>query len=465
MSQTEEQRSPKNEQPARHVFPVDFLWGASTSAYQIEGAVREDGRGPTIWDQFAETPGKVYQGETGEVAIDHYHRVAEDVALMSELGLKSYCFSLAWSRILPAGTGAVNTKGLDFYSRVLDTLLECGITPVVKLYHWDLPLALYNKGGWTNRDTIKAFADYAAIAAQHLGDRVPYWITHNEPWCTAFLGYGNGVHAPGEKNVQKAIDVAHALLVSHGLAVQRLRQIIPADSQIGIAPNLYPIYPVDQEPASLEAAKLADAFKNTWFLDPIYRGTYPDGFFASLGVNPPPIEAGDMELISSPTDFLAVNYYTRTLVSPVADNSMPFAEIEHVPGSSYTGMNWEVYPQGLADILVRVHRDYAPRSIFVTENGSAFDDGWQPGDTTVDDPERLAYLRDHVRAVARARAQGAPVNGYFAWSLMDNFEWALGYSKRFGIVYVDYPTQQRIIKASGHWYASLLARQQVSIDL
>ena len=459
MSSTKEQGSEQSDQGERGLFPPDFLWGVSTSAYQIEGVVNEDGRGATIWDQFTTTEGAIHQGESGAVATDHYHRVPEDVALISQLGINAYCFSLAWARILPEGTGKVNQAGLDFYSRLLDTLLERGITPVVKLYHWDLPLALHQKGGWTSRETVEAFEEYAALVARRLGDRVPYWITHNEPWCAAFLGYGIGMHAPGEKEMQKAVDAAHHLLLSHGRAVRRMRELVRGEVQFGIAPNLFPIYPLDERPETLAAAELADAFFNRWFLEPVFRCRYSEGLFEKLGLQPPPMQEGDLETIAVPLDFLGINYYNRQVIGP-ANGGMPFERREQVPGASYTGMGWEIYPQGLVEALLRVHREYRPRKLLVTENGSSFEDVWEPGAAVVPDPERLAYLRQHIAAVTEARAQGAPVGGYCVWSLLDNFEWTEGYSKRFGLVYVDYPTQRRVIKTSGQWYAAFLAEQR-----
>lgn len=438
----------------------DFLWGAATSSYQIEGAAREDGRGTSIWDYFSALPGKTYRGETGEVAVDHYHRMQDDVALMAQMGLKSYRFSIAWSRILPAGTGAINTAGLDFYNRLVDTLLAHHITPLATLYHWDLPLALHERGGWTNRDTAYAFADYAELMARWLGDRVDYWLTHNEPWCTAFLGYGVGTHAPGIQNVQAAVDVAHHVMLSHGLALPRMRAHTKPTAKLGIAINLYPVYPTDDRSETRHAARMMNAFKNGWFLDPIFKGQYPEHLFVDFQVNPPPIREGDMALISSPIDFLGINYYSRTLVpaNEGARSIMDLQEVTTIPGSLYTDMHWEIYPRGLEDILQWVHKEYAPPSIMVTENGAAFDDEWNGADY-VHDPQRLVYLREHIDAVGRAHRAGVPMSGYFAWSLLDNYEWAEGYSKRFGLVYVDYATQKRIVKDSGRWYTQFIKSQ------
>lgn len=443
-------------------FPEDFLWGASTSAYQIEGATREDGRGPSIWDEYAATPGRTYQGQTGDVATDHYHHVREDVALMVQLNLRAYRFSIAWPRVLPEGIGAVNEQGLDFYDRLVDTLLAHGITPFITLYHWDLPLALHKRGGWLNRETAFAFAAYAEIVARRLGDRVNLWTTLNEPWCSAYLGYGSGYNAPGTEDKPSAFVAAHHLLLAHGLALPALRAHTNPQAQIGIVLNPIPIYAADERPETLQAVDQADMVFNRWFLDPIFRGSYPAGLFASAHVPEPPIEADDLSIIAAPIDVLGVNNYSRNVVrAPSSVNNGEIAGYElvtRIPGATYTEVGWEVFPQALTDVLVRIHRDYAPRSLMVTENGAAFADH-RDGDDCIRDTARLQYLREHIQAVGQARAAGAPVQGYFVWSLLDNFEWGHGYSKRFGIVYVDYPTQRRIVKESGHWYANFLAQQ------
>ncbi len=446
------------------MFPADFLWGAATSAYQIEGAAREGGRGPSIWDQFAATPGAVYAGHTGDIATDHYHRMQEDVALMAQMGLGAYRFSIAWPRVLPQGTGAVNAQGLDFYDRLVDSLLVKGITPLVTLYHWDLPLALHERGGWLNRETAYAFADYAEIVAKRLGDRVEWWITQNEPWVAAYLGYGIGVHAPGLRDVQSAVVAGHHLLLSHGLALPRLRAEARQGAQVGITLNLYPVYPADERPETAQAWKRADDFINRWFLDPIFAGRYPAALFDDLGVEAPPVEDGDMALIGAPIDFLGVNYYSRRVVRALPPGSAPnpwgpsgFEEVALIPGATYTqmGAGWEVYPQGLADLLVRLKEDYGPRAILVTENGAAFEDQWD-GDGHINDQERLEYVRAHIQAMAQALAEGVPLRGYMVWSLLDNFEWGFGYSRRFGVVYVDFSTQRRVLKESGRWYAAFV---------
>ena len=438
-------------------FPPDFLWGAATAAYQVEGATHEDGRGQSIWDTFSATPGKVHHGDTGDVADDHYHRYQEDVDLMARLGLAAYRFSIAWPRILPQGRGSVNAKGLDFYERLVDALLAKGIKPFATLYHWDLPQTLQDEGGWAKRETAYAFADYAEIVAKRLGDRVAGWITHNEPWVVSYLGNGVGVHAPGLKNVQTAVDVGHHLLLSHGLAVPRLRALVTPSTQVGITLNFTPVYPADERPETARDVALADSFNVRWFVEPLFRGSYQDQFFANLGVNPPPIEAGDMATISTPIDFLGVNNYFRWVVR--GQEQQPRANayeiVAPIPGACYTDTGWEIAPQGLGDLLVRLHRDYNVPSLYVTENGAAFKDEWN-GEEVVSDPRRVSYLHDYIQAVGESIRQGAPVKGYFVWSLLDNFEWAEGYNKRFGIVYVDYPTQKRIPKESSQWYASLL---------
>ncbi len=437
-------------------FPPNFQWGVATSSYQIEGAAEADGRSLSIWDTFANKPGAVYQGQNGDVAADHYHHMREDVALMAQLGIRSYRFSIAWPRIIPTGVGAVNASGLAFYSQLVDALLEHGIAPMATLYHWDLPQVLQEQGGWLSRNTAFAFADYAEAVVGHLGDRVKHWITINEPFCISYLGHADGKHAPGMRDPQAAIIAAHHVLLGHGLAVPRIRALMP-DAQVGITLDFSPIYAADDLPETRQAVTSEDTFRNRWFVEPVYRGTYPETLFAEQHVAPPPIQEGDMALISAPLDFLGVNYYSRQLIGGDPDNSGSTRAIYPVPGSAHTVMGWEVFPQGLNDLLLRLHRDYAPAALYVTENGAAYNDEWDGGDR-VSDPERREYLVAHIEAVAHAIDQGAPVQGYFVWSFMDNFEWGEGYSKRFGVVYIDYPTQRRIVKDSGHWYHDLLAR-------
>jgi beta-glucosidase len=430
-------------------MPEGFIWGTATASYQIEGAVHEDGRGESIWDRFSHTRGKVANGDTGDVACDHYHRTAEDIALMRELGLQAYRFSIAWPRIYPQGDGPLNPAGLDFYDRLVDNLLAAGITPFVTLYHWDLPQALQDRGGWANRETVEHYRRYVDTVSQRLGDRVRHWITHNEPWVVAAVGNLYGRHAPGLKDLKTAMRVGHHLLLSHGVTVPVLRTNSAAGTQVGITLNLDHIYPASESPTDRAAANRADIFANRWFLDPIFCGRYPDGLRGAAFI---PVQDGDLTMISAPIDFLGINNYRRQVVQagPKGDGSDD--EQVQPKGSEYTATGWEVSPEGLHDLLVRVHRDYGPGRLYITENGAAFDDEIGQ-DGRVHDPRRVAYYQAYISAACRAVTAGVPLKGYFAWSLMDNFEWAEGYSKRFGITYVDYTTQRRTIKDSGRWYA------------
>lgn len=450
-------------------FPSDFLWGVGTSAYQIEGAVSEDGRGPSIWDEFARLPGAIARGETAAIATDHYHRWREDVTLLAALGIRAYRFSVAWPRVLPAGVGAVNVRGLDFYDRLVDMLLQYHIVPLVTLYHWDLPAALQHSGGWLNRDTTEAYADYVDVVSRRLGDRVEWWITHNEPWVVAYVGHGLGLHAPGLANTQAAVTAGHHLLLSHGLGVQRLRANAGSRSRIGIALNLTPMYAADDAPETREQVRAADVLHNQWFLQPLFEGHYPPTLFPALGVDAPPIVEGDMPCIAAPLDFLGINYYARDVfrtpalpptASPAIGQAQRAQHVVPVPGASYTEMGWEIYPQGLADVLQQVYSAYHPRALLVTENGAAFRDG-DPLAGEIHDEQRIAYLQAHIQALARAHQRGVPVRGYFAWTLLDNFEWVDGSRPHFGLVAVDPHTLERHIKASGRWYAAFI-RQQMS---
>jgi beta-glucosidase len=427
-----------------------FLWGAATAAYQIEGAATEDGRGESVWDRFCATPGKVRNGDSGGLACDFYHRYPEDIGLMRELGLDAFRFSVAWPRIIPGGRGAVNEEGLDFYDRLVDELLANGITPFPTLFHWDTPQALEDEGGWTNRATAEAFVEYAAVVAARLGDRITHWTTHNEPWVVAWLGHAWGEHAPGRTSEADAIAAAHHLLLSHGWALEALRGIVP-DAEIGIALNLEHVDPQSDSEGDLDAARELDGTANRWFLDPLFRGAYPADLVERFA---PPVQDGDLEAISAPIDFLGVNNYFRFVVQAGANGDGP--HVVQDPTWERTDMGWEVYPEGLYQLLIRVARDYAPPALYVTENGAAFAD-IRSHDARVHDPERTAYIELHIDAVRRAAADGAPVKGYFVWSLLDNFEWSLGYSKRFGIVYVDYPTQERVPKDSFYRYRDLIA--------
>jgi beta-glucosidase len=434
-------------------FPPTFIWGAATAAYQIEGAVHEGGRGESIWDRFSRIPGNVHNGDDGAVACDSYHRYPEDVRLMRELGLDAFRFSIAWPRILPEGRGTPNTAGLDFYDRLVDELLANGIQPFATLYHWDLPQALEDRGGWTSRDTVEAFTEYVEVVAKRLGDRVPAWITHNEPWVASWLGYGWGTHAPGRKSEADALAAAHHLLLSHGFAVDVLRRESPG-AQVGISVDLYPVEPASSSVADAYASRHWDGFRNRWFLDPLHRGSYPADLVEHFEASLPEIADGDMRVIAAPTDFLGVNYYSRAVIG-AAPNGEP--RPHHDAESQYTDMGWEVYPDGLFELLLRLRDHYSPPRIYITENGAAYPDvRGHKGDVV--DPERVAYIEAHVSAIHRAIAEGVPVEGYFVWSLLDNFEWARGYSRRFGLVYVDYPTLERLPKSSFYWYRDFIAR-------
>jgi beta-glucosidase len=435
-------------------FPDGFSWGAATAAYQIEGAWDEDGKGPSIWDTFSHTPGRVHGGDTGDVACDHYHRWREDVALMRELGLKAYRFSVSWPRVLPEGRGRINRPGLDFYSRLVDELLEAGIAPALTLYHWDLPQALQDEGGWGSRGTIDAFVGYADVLSRELGDRVALWMTHNEPWVVAFEGHATGEHAPGLRDPRLAVRVAHNLLVSHGLAVPVLRA--NGAREVGITINAWPVAPASEDAEDAAAAERSYARDVSWFLDPLYGRGYPREIlrtYERLGWAPD-VRDGDMEAIAVPIDFLGLNYYSRSKVR-FDPGDGPWHEADVREDGEYTEMGWLVYPDGLFDLLTRVSDEQAPADVYVTENGAAFADEVSP-DGGVHDERRVSYLREHFRAAARAIEAGVPLRGYFVWSLLDNFEWAEGYSKRFGIVRVDYDTQRRTIKDSGYFLRDVI---------
>ncbi len=423
-------------------FPDGFLWGTATASFQIEGGVDE--RGWCIWDDFCRWPGKVFEGDTGDLACDHYGHYREDVALMADLGMQAYRFSISWPRVLKSGVGEVNEPGLSFYDRLVDELLGKGITPYVTLYHWDLPWELHRMGGWPARDVAYRFADYVQVVADRLGDRVTNWITHNEPWVASFLGYWFGAHAPGWQDGSLALRTAHHLLLSHGLATPILRASNP-EARVGITLNLSPVYPASDSEADRLAAQRHDGFANRWFLDPVFMGSYPQDLWELLGPLTPKITPGDMETIRQPIDFLGINYYTRTVVR--ADEANPTGATTVQPEGEYTAMDWEVFPQGLTDLLVRVEQDYHPGEIYVTENGCAYEDTLTP-QGRVHDAQRTAYLRSHFAAAHQAITQGVPLKGYFVWSLLDNFEWAYGYSRRFGIVYVDFDTLRRYPKDS-----------------
>lgn len=438
-------------------FPDDFLWGAATAAYQIEGAHDEDGRGESIWDRFSHTPGKVFDNHTGDRACDHYHRWREDIKLMQQLGLQAYRFSIAWTRILPQGYGKVNQKGLDFYSRLVDGLLDAGIVPYATLYHWDLPQALQDRGGWPARSTAEAFAEYAEIASQHLGDRIASWATLNEPQVSADAGYLQGRHAPGHTSVAEQVATTHHLLLAHGLAVPVLRRNAP-QAQVGIVLNLQPHTAASELPEDVKAAQIGDAMQNRRFLDPLAGRGYPQEFMGldEAGLRNL-VQAGDLEVIAAPLDYLGVNHYFRSVHR---SESTPDKAITVQVDTHKTAMGWEVYPPGIKEILLRLHSEYSFPAYYITENGAAFADEVSE-DGRVHDTHRVNYLQDYLHNVYQAIAAGVPLKGYFAWSLLDNFEWAWGYSRRFGIVYVDYETQTRIIKDSGRLYTKIIKENRL----
>ncbi|RKH02502.1 GH1 family beta-glucosidase [Corallococcus carmarthensis] len=450
-------------------FPPDFLWGVATSAYQIEGATRVDGRGESIWDRFAATPGKIQDKSDGSVACEHYRRWPEDIELMRWMGLKSYRFSIAWPRILPEGRGRVNAAGVDFYSRLVDSLLGAGIEPFVTLYHWDLPQVLEDQGGWPARATGDAFVEYADVISRALGDRVKRWITHNEPWCISYLGYGNGEHAPGHKDWSKMLAAAHTLMLSHGKSVQAIRANVQR-AEVGITLNLTPGEPASPSPEDADATRDFDGGFNRWFLEPLYGRGYPQDVIedhVKAGRIPSShldfIQAGDLKTIAEPTDFLGVNFYSRAVLR---SNRIP--EEQNAPRTVFvrpdkTDMDWEVAPSSLTRLLVHLEKEYKPGPIYITENGCAYSTA--PGaDGRVHDVQRVEYLRSHLEACSDAITQGVKLAGYFAWSLLDNFEWAYGYTKRFGLVWVDYATQQRIPKDSAHLYRDVVAQNGLDVE-
>ncbi|MGI8863670.1 MAG: GH1 family beta-glucosidase [Solirubrobacteraceae bacterium] len=437
-------------------WPSPFF-GVATAAYQIEGAVSEDGRGESIWDRFSHTQGATANGDTGDAACDHYHRWVEDLDLMADLGIETYRFSISWPRVQPDGRGAVNAKGLAFYRRLAEGLRERGIEPVATLYHWDLPQALQDEGGWATRDTTERFAEYAAIAADELADVVAAWITHNKPNVVSFKGHADGVMAPGIRDWATALRVSHHLLLSHGLATRALRAALPPGTPVGITLNLHPAYPASDTPEDRAAATRADGHQNRWFLDPVLRARYPpdmiEHYARTLGP-PDSVQDGDLETIAQPLDFLGVNYYfpERVAAEPLAD---PLGFERVAPRPPLTAMGWEQDASAFRDLLMRLARDYGDVPFWITENGAAMPDTVAGG--KVDDPDRIAYLRDHLNAVTAARAGGVDIRRYFLWSLLDNFEWAHGFGPRFGIVRVDYETQERIPKASAAWYRDRIA--------
>jgi beta-glucosidase len=440
-------------------FPKDFFWGAATCAYQIEGAVQEGGRGETIWDRFSHTPGRIRDGNTGDVACDHYHRYRDDIDLMRQMNHNAYRGSIAWARIFPAGSGAPNPAGIDFYQRLVDALLEAGITPWLTLYHWDLPQALQDRGGWANRDTAQHFADYVRIITGYLGDRVKHWITHNEPWCSTILSTYLDMLAPGGRDLALTLQGAHHVLLSHGLAVRAIRESVPG-AVIGIAPNYTPAYPASDSPADVAAAHRFDGYFNRWFIEPLAGKGYPPDMWEYYGAHVPDVLPNDQDIIAAPLDFLGLNYYNHAVVAddPASPN-YPHTRDVPTPGIWRTA-DREVYPDGMYDMLLRVHRDYAFPALVITENGAALPDTIS-ADGQVHDPDRIRFLQAHFAQAARALAAGIPLKGYFVWSLLDNFEWAAGFSMRYGLTYTDYATQRRIIKDSGWWYRDFITQARL----
>ncbi|MER5631891.1 GH1 family beta-glucosidase [Streptomyces nitrosporeus] len=434
-------------------FPRDFVWGTATAAYQIEGAATEDGRSPSIWDTFSHTPGKTDNGDHGDVACDHYHRWPEDIALMSRLGVGSYRMSLAWPRIVPGGDGPVNAPGLDFYDRLVDGLLDAGITPNITLYHWDLPQALQDRGGWTVRDTAEHLAAYASAAAGRLGDRVTRWATLNEPLCSGWIGHLEGRMAPGLSDLTAAVRASYHLLLGHGLAAQAVRAAVPG-AQVGLVTNHSTVEAASTRPEDTAAATRMDGHTNRWWLDPVYGRGFPADMRELYGVALPE-RPGDLETIATPLDWHGLNYYFPVTVADDPAGPVPHAREVRLPDVPRTGMDWQVDATGLEALLLRLTEEYGVQNLYVTENGSAFPDTPGPGGE-VHDPDRTRYLEDHLAACARAVRKGVPLAGYYAWSLLDNFEWAYGYDKRFGLVHVDYATQKRTVKTSGHRYADII---------
>ncbi|MFW5996260.1 MAG: GH1 family beta-glucosidase [Halanaerobiaceae bacterium] len=439
-------------------FPDEFLWGTATASYQIEGAHNKDGRGESIWDRFAHTPGNIEDDYTGDIACDHYNRYQEDVVHMKEMGLDSYRFSIAWPRVMPYGEGKVNHRGLDFYKKLVYELRKNDIVPMATLYHWDLPQTLQFQGGWANNDTVKYYQEYVNLLLRELGDDVPYWITFNEPWCISFLSNQIGEHAPGNKDYITALEVAHNLHVAHGLGVDAFRAENLA-SQVGIVLNLFPVEPESDSEEDRLAAELMDSYKNRWFLDPVFRGEYPEKLYDIYRDQVGDFERGHQDISTAcrEIDFLGINYYTRNVVKYNKD-SIIRAEQINPPENDYTCMGWEICPDGLYRLLKRVDADYGPIPLFITENGAAYDD--EREESGIHDQKRIDYLDSHFRAALRALKEGVPLKGYYIWTLMDNFEWAFGYNRRFGLIYTDYQNGlERVWKDSAYWLRKMLGKK------
>jgi len=434
-----------------NMFPPDFVWGVATSSFQIEGAAVKDGKGASIWDEFCRVHGAIADASNGDIACDHYHRWAEDLDLIAGLGVGAYRFSVSWPRVRPGGAGAWNEKGLAFYEGIVDGLLERGVKPYLTLNHWDLPAELQADGGWAHRDTVHRFVEYACGMAARLGDRVASITTHNEPWVMAMLGHETGTFAPGIKNRKSAMQASHHLLLSHGLALQAMRAQACA-ARLGVVLNVAPIQPATESAADQAKAQLEDGRLVRWYMDPLFKAAYPPDVLDFLGADAPDVQAGDLQAIATRMDFLGINYYSRSVVSAAEEWDV------HDSGYGITDMGWEIYPRGLTDVLLRLQRDYAVPPLYVTENGGAFKDALADG--RVNDSERTDYIARHIDAVSEAIRQGVRMKGYMVWSLLDNFEWASGYEKRFGIVHVDYETQRRTLKDSALWYRDFMRRQK-----
>ncbi|MFZ6654569.1 GH1 family beta-glucosidase [Undibacterium sp. TJN19] len=444
----------------RSDFTSDFLWGSATSAYQIEGAAALDGRVESIWDRFCDQPGTIRDGSNGAVACDHYHHWPEDLDIAQSLGTNAYRFSISWPRIFSGPGAEANPEGLAFYSRLVDGMLARGLQPWATLYHWDLPQYLQDQGGWLARDTVHAFVEFADVMSKHLGDRVKHWITHNEPWCTAMLGHADGIHAPGIKDFKTAIQVCHHVLLSHGLATPVLRANV-TDARVGLALNLHPISAASNKPEDLAAAQRHDGLRNRWYLDPLYGRGYPQDVWQALGEYAPQVAEGDMQAIAVPTDFLGVNFYFPEMVVHAPGASALDLRLVDAGDVERTAFGWEVAPEGMTSLLKRIQDDYQPGAVYITENGATYDDHLdEQGE--IQDALRRAYLIRHLAAVRNAIQQGCQIKGYFAWSLLDNFEWAEGCSRRFGITYVDFDTQVRTLKLSGKWYSDFLHERETA---
>lgn len=444
-------------------FPDNFIWGAATASYQIEGAANEDGKGVSIWDTFSHTPGKIYNNENGDIACDHYHRYKEDIKIMKDMGLKGYRFSISWSRIFPDGKKQINQKGIEYYNNIINELLKNEIDPIITLYHWDLPQALQDIGGWGNRDIINYFADYAECVFKNYGDRVKKWITHNEPFVTAYAGNLEGEHAPGFKDFSLAVQITHHLILSHARVVE-VYKCLNKKGKIGISLNLYSIYPASNLENDKEAALLANEYNNRWFLDPVLKGKYPEKLLNLFKekIKSLKISSNDMNLISkNRADFLGINYYFRNIIKKIKTNSILQFENIFPKDALYTEMNWEIYPKGLYDLLIYIKKEYNNPEIYITENGAAFNDKVVNGDL-INDDKRINYLDGHFKEALKAINDGVNLQGYYVWSFMDNFEWSYGYNKRFGLIYIDYKTQRRIWKKSAYWYKDIIKNNGLS---